>query len=112
MSSSEPGEIRVTGNFVDQQSTATGALVIVYSLTDDSNVHYITVDVEQCFDVHVTDLSASSYGVSVFVLEDGVPFEKAVAFPRFVIVSNDTLKGCRFYTELFVHLAGNLLLHF
>ena len=94
MSSSKSGGIRITGNFLDLQSTATGALVIVYSLTDDSNVQYITtIDVEQRFDIDVTDLSASTYGVSTFVLEDGVPFERAVAFPRFVIISNDTLKG-------------------
>ena len=39
VSSPLPGTVRVSGNFL-QGSAATGVLVIVYSLCNDSNVHY------------------------------------------------------------------------
>ena len=41
-----PGQIRVTGDFVDG-STATGIILIIYSLNNNSNVHYIDKDKEQ-----------------------------------------------------------------
>ena len=40
VSSPLPGQIRITGTFVDG-STATGVLLIIYSLNIDSNAHYI-----------------------------------------------------------------------
>ncbi|MGJ8945879.1 hypothetical protein AB9K17_23595, partial [Salmonella enterica subsp. enterica serovar Kentucky] len=39
VSSPHPGQVRVTGDFI-QGSTATGALVIVYSQSNDSDIHY------------------------------------------------------------------------
>ena len=41
-----PGQIRVTGHFVDG-FTATGVILIIYSLNNNSNVHYIDKDKEQ-----------------------------------------------------------------
>ena len=81
------GEIRVIGIFVDG-STATGALIIVYSLTNDSDVRYITTGLEQRIDVNVRDLHGSIYGVSAFVLEDGVPFNRTVTMPKSVSFSS------------------------
>ena len=50
-SSLHPGQIRVTGDFVNG-STATGVLLIVYSLTNESDVHYVAKPKEQ--DVNVS----------------------------------------------------------
>ena len=41
-----PSEIRVRGDFVDG-STATGVLLVIYSLTSDSDIHYIAKHKEQ-----------------------------------------------------------------
>ena len=46
VSSPLPGQIRVTGEFVDG-FTATALLLIIYSLNNDSNVHYIDEHKEQ-----------------------------------------------------------------
>ena len=84
------GEIRVMGTWVDG-STATGALIIVYSLTNDSDVHYIATGLEQGIGVNVTELHGSRYGVSAFVLEDGVPFNRTVAMPKSVSLASKGL---------------------
>ena len=46
VSSPLPGQIRVIGDFVDGSRT-TGIILIIYSLNNDSNVHYIGKDKEQ-----------------------------------------------------------------
>ena len=53
VSSSQPGEVRVTGDFIDG-STATGVLLILYSLTNDSDIHYVIESYEQsrCYDAN------------------------------------------------------------
>lgn len=94
VSSPRPGEIRITGNFIDG-ATATGLLVIVYSLTNGSDVYYhghtIGED-EQVFDTVIEDLAGGDYGVSVFVIEEnGLPFERVVTRPKVVSVS--TISG-------------------
>ena len=82
--SSFDSEVRVTGDFIDG-STATGVLVIVYSLTDDSDIHYVSKSPEQNIKASVTGLTGSWYGVSVFVLEENrLPFSRTAASPKVV----------------------------
>ena len=69
-----PGTIRVTGDFT-WDSNATGVLVIVYSLTNKSDVHYISDDTEENIDISVTGLSGAVYVVSIYALEGGLPFQ-------------------------------------
>ena len=88
--SPQPNEIRMRGDFIDQ-ATATGVLLIVYSLSDESDVHYIAFDkrLKQDIDVNVTGLAgAEYYGVSVFALENGLPFDRVVTLPKLQYVNN------------------------
>ena len=90
VTSPQPGEVRVTGDFIGG-STATGLLIIIYSLTNDSNVHYITGGsmLQQQRNVHVsvTSLAGGEYGISVFVVEEnGLPFERVATSPKLVAV--------------------------
>ena len=76
--------VRVTGDFI-QGSTATGLLVIVYSLSDDSDVQYVNSKYYgQNVVITVAGLTSGQYGVSVFVQENGVPFLRATTLPQTV----------------------------
>ena len=90
VSSPLPGTVRVTGDFI-QGSTATGLLVIVYSLSNDSNVYYNSYQRSNDQSIEatvVTDrLTSSQYGVSVFVLDDSVPFSRAATSPQLLYMS-------------------------
>ena len=83
----QSNEIRVRGDFADQ-ATTTGALLIVYSLNDESDVNYIAVEKSLEQD-NVTGLTKTQYGVSVFSLENGLPFHRVVTLSKHVCV-NDT----------------------
>ena len=90
VSSPQPGEVRVTGDFIDG-STATGVLLILYSLTNDSDIHYVIGNCEQSrsINVNVTGLTSTQYGVSTFVLDNGKVFPRVVALPEHVTVHSN-----------------------
>ena len=72
----------MTGDFI-QGSTATGVLVIVYSQSDDSDIHYHSSEYDgQNAEIVVDRLTGGPYGVSVFVLEKGLPFSRVAALPQ------------------------------
>ena len=92
-----PGEVRVTGDFIDG-STATGLLIIIYSLTSYSGVHYISEDtgsmLQQPRNVHISvpDLAGGEYSISVFVVEEnGLPFERVATSPKLVTVETSKI---------------------
>ena len=71
-------------------------LLIVYSLTNESNIHYhaITKQAEQNnISINVTGLSDTEYGVSVFALENGLPFPRVVTSPKTVIMVANSDQG-------------------
>ena len=85
----------MTGDFIDG-STATGLLIIIYSLTNDSDVHYITRGSmsQQPRNVHVSvpGLAGGEYGISVFVVEEnGLPFERVATSPKLVAVETSKI---------------------
>ena len=91
MVSSFNSEVRVTGDFING-STATGLLIMVYSLTDDSDVNYIYNSYEQSIVASMTGLTGSQYGVSVFVVEEnGLPFSRVAAIPN--LIENSAQQG-------------------
>ena len=87
--SSHPGEISIMGNFIDG-STATGVLLIIYSLTNDSDILYHAINKgngqNNNISINVTGLIGTEYVVSVFALENGLPFPRVVTLPRTVTV--------------------------
>ena len=90
----QPSEIRVKGDFIDQ-AMATGVLMIIYSLNNDADIQYIETDngSEQDFDVTVTGLIGTEYGVSIFALENGLPFPRVVTMPKDTTVASDKIHG-------------------
>ena len=97
VTSPQPGEVRVTGDFIDG-STATGLLIIIYSLTNDSDVHYIAggSTSQQPRNVHVSvpGLAGGEYSISVFVVEEnGLPFERVATSPKLVAVDRREHEG-------------------
>ena len=82
------------GNFIDG-STVTGVFLIVYSLTNESDIHYHAINKENeqnnNISINVTGLTGTEYGISVFALENCMPFPRVVTSPRTVILaaSND-----------------------
>ena len=89
VTSPTPGELRVTGNFIDR-STAIGLLVIVYSLTNDSDVHYLSGRVHsQMIEANMSGLTDSQYNVSIFVIEEnGLPLSRVAALP--ILIKNNS----------------------
>lgn len=88
MSSPLPGQLRVTGDFI-QGSIAAGALVTVVNGTANVQHHLIPrIDGVNGID-HVIPVPGGQYTVSVFVVgEDSLPFERAAAKPRRAFVEN------------------------
>ena len=82
----------MTGDFIDG-STATGLLIIIYSLTNGSNVHYISEDTDQNIDLSVSGLTGAQYVVSTFVVEKGLPFPRVVTSPKHVTVDSHEQEG-------------------
>ena len=94
VSSPLPGQVRVTGDFV-QGSVATGALVIVYSQSDDSDIYYQSSEHDdQHMEITVNELTGGQYGVSVFVLENGLPFSRAASLPWMLYINTTQQSTC------------------
>ena len=90
VSSPQLGEVRVTGDFIDG-STATGVLLILYSITNGSDIHYVIGNCEQSrsIDINVTGLTDTQYGVSTFALDNGQIFPRVVALPEHVTAQSN-----------------------
>ena len=92
VSSPLPGTVRVTGEFIEG-STATGVLIIVYSLqtaADDSDIQYIDSEYHDLNTMITVDrLTGGHYGVSVFVIENGLPFSRVSSLPQ-LLYTNKT----------------------
>ena len=82
MNSINPGEISITGNFING-STVTTVLVIVYS---DSDVYYMFSAPSEK-ETNISGLPFGLYKISVFVVEkNGLPFNRSAVIPRSVLV--------------------------
>ena len=92
VSSPLPGQVRVTGDFIEG-STATGVLLIIYARANDSNVHYILSNTTQNIDARVAGLTGTEYEVSTYALENGLPFPRAVGLPQLVSVNTGDNQG-------------------
>ena len=92
-----PGTVRVNGDFI-QGSTATGLLVIVYSQFNDCDIQYVNSKYEgQNEDITVAGLTSGQYGVSVFVLKNGVPFSRVATLPQTVYMDVQTQQSMHMY---------------
>lgn len=65
--------------------------IVAYSLAEDSNLHYSIhprLNNQQGMAAEVEGLSGNRYNVSIFSLENGIPFKRAAAQPKLVDLSN------------------------
>ena len=93
VSSPLPGQIRVVGDFIDG-SIETGVLLIIYSLTNKFDVYHIAKQAGgNIISVDMIGLTATLYGVTVFALEDGLPFPRVVTLPKNATVANNNDQG-------------------
>ena len=72
-------------------SQASGMFVVAYSLTEDSDLHYsihTRLKNQHRITTGVQGLPGNRYNVSVFSMENGIPFVRAVAQPKSVDFSN------------------------
>ena len=94
VSSPLSGEVRVTGDFVEGSRSTNGIFLITYSPTNDSDVLYVAKQTERNdISMDITGLIGTEYGVSVFVLEDGLPFQRVAASPKSVAVATNSDPG-------------------
>ena len=77
------------GNFIDG-STATGVFLIVYSLTNETDIHYHAInngnEQNNNISINVTGLTGIEYGFSIFALENCLPFPRVVTSPNTVVI--------------------------
>ena len=75
-------------------------LLIIYDITNESDTHYhvITKPPEQnSISMNVTGLTGTEYGVSVFALENGLPFPRVVTSPKNVIMAVTSDQGLKIH---------------
>lgn len=89
ISYSLPGQLRVTGDFIEG-STATGVLVALVNGTANVQHHRISRDHSvNGIDGVISGLPGGQYTVSIFVVDEGGnPFRRAAAKPRRISVKN------------------------
>lgn len=89
ITSTRPGEIRVTGDFIDG-STAAGILVVVSGI--DLEIGYNLIlrkSGELQLEGSVSGLIGGEYNNSIFVVEeDGLPFRRVATGLKSVLVGN------------------------
>ena len=111
VSSPLPGTVRVIGDFI-QGSTATGLLVIIYSQSDDCDIQYVNSKYSgQSVDITVAGLTSGPYRVSVFVLENGVPFSRVATLPQTVYMDTLTQQGMPLILYFNVYLMQIMVLY-
>ena len=75
--------------------------MIVYSLTNESDIHYHDINKENDqnnnISINVTGLTGTEYGISVFALENCMPFPRVVTSPRTVILAASSDKGLQLH---------------
>ena len=99
-----PGQITIKGDFVDE-FTANGVFVIIYySLTDYSDLHYIAKQAEDTIDLNIMNLPGTECNVSVFSLENGEPFERAVTSTNRVTMG---AVNCSGHGQICTHTVGS-----
>ena len=89
VSSLQPGEVRVTGDFIDG-STATGLLAVI--ITNESEIFYHFVERgsnKQQFDGTIQGVVGGEHNISFFVVEEsGLPFNRTASMPKVATVQN------------------------
>ena len=81
--------VNITSEVLNGSNTS-GMFIVAYSITEDFDLHYsINTRQEKQHRVaaEIQGLSGSTYNISVFSLENGIPFARAAALPKSVDLS-------------------------
>ena len=90
VTSHSPGELQVIGHFING-SNAIGVFVVIYSLNVELDVYYrLFIRDQQKVTASVAGLPGGQYRISIFVVENGLPLERAATEPKLVVVENAT----------------------
>ena len=93
--------IYISLDFIDG-SNALGALIVAYSLTDDSDIHYSIIIRQNKTRIlsPLVEFSNTFYNLSTFVItENGLPFTRTAALPK-VLLNNNNSEGKYYYQGL------------
>ena len=88
VSSSQPGEVRVTGNFIDG-STATGVLAVFVDFSTSKIFYHLIKrgNNKQQLDDTIQGVVGGEHSISFFVVEEsGLPFNRIASTPKLVTV--------------------------
>ena len=92
VSSPFPGQVRVTGDFIEG-STAIGYMTVTLS---SSELHYHMVPrvgKQHVIESVLSGFAGGQYSISLFVIgENGLPFERVATTPRVTSVNDSTSK--------------------
>ena len=113
VSSPQPGEVRVTGDFING-STATGVLAVIIT---ESEIFYHLVERgsnKQQFADTIQGVVGGEHSISFFVVEEsGLPFNRTASTPKVVTIENGKLllslivKTHRLHDVIVILIAGN-----
>ena len=102
--SSHNGGVIITGNILGESLTM-GALVIVYSLNNDTNTLYKfapRLSEKRLINSRIMELPIDEYKVSTFIVkENKLPLHRVAALPRFIRVNATIMmaQGINFNTS-------------
>ena len=107
VTSHNPGELQVIGNFINE-SNATGVFVIIYSHNVEPVVYYrLLKRDQQKVTASVAGLPGGQYGISLFVVENGLPLKTTATKPKLVVVGSAIDSEC---LVLRVHICTSCIL--
>ena len=90
VSSPQPGEVRVIGDFIDG-STATGVLAVFVDFSSSEIFYHLVKqgNNKQQFDGTIQGVVGGEHSISFFVVEEsGLPFNRTASMPKIVTVEN------------------------
>ena len=90
VSSPQPGEVRVTGDFINE-STATGVLTVSVDFSTSKIFYHLIQrgNNKQQFADTIQGVVGGEYSISFFVVEEsGLPFNRTASMPKVVTVEN------------------------
>ena len=82
--------------------------MIIYAINNEFDIHYYVIakPPEQnsiSMNINLTVLTGTEYGVSVFALENGLPFPRVITSPKIVILAARSHQGLYIYMHVTWH---------
>ena len=90
-------------------------LLIIYAINNESDIHYyvITKPPEQnsiSMNINLTGQTGTEYGISVFALENGLPFSRVITSPKIVILATRSHQGLYIHVHNLVYIDSEMMI--